>query len=190
MKVKGDSILHIGNFEQEDKRFEVDQLVDCNVDEAKRRLFARFHSAGHLLDIAMNRAGRTDLKPTKGYHFSSGAYVEYMGNIDADKRDSLCVDLTKHCNDIIKETPADQKVFKKILPYEEGDKELVKAGGAPSYIPKDQEFRVLKLNQEDWGCPCGGTHVEHVHDIQSVNVTKIQKKGKSIRVSYTLPIPG
>ena len=44
-------------------------------------MFARVHSAGHLLDIAMTRAGRSDLKPSKGYHFAAGAYVEYMGEV-------------------------------------------------------------------------------------------------------------
>jgi len=105
LKIQGDAILHIGNFEPEDKQFEVDSLVDCNVDETKRRLYARYHSAGHLLDIAMNRTGRTDLKPSKGFHFSSGAYVEYIGNIEAKDRESAVAELTKHCNDIISETP-------------------------------------------------------------------------------------
>jgi Ser-tRNA(Ala) deacylase AlaX len=56
--------------------------VVTQIDENERRMLARVHSAGHLLDIAMMRAGRTDLKPSKGYHFSSSAYVEYLGKID------------------------------------------------------------------------------------------------------------
>ena len=39
-------------------------------------LWGRLHSAGHLLDTAMNQIGRTDLQPSKGYHFPDGnAYV-------------------------------------------------------------------------------------------------------------------
>lgn len=47
-------------------------------------------------------------------------------------------------------------------------------------------MRVLKLTEEDAGCPCGGTHVAHVSDIEEINITKIQKKGKAIRVAYTV----
>lgn len=68
--------------------------------------------------------------------------------------------------------------------YEEADQELVKAGGIPSYIPAGQSLRVLKLTPEDPGCPCGGTHVQHVGDIEQLIVTKITKKGKAIRVAY------
>ena len=37
---------------------------------------ARIHSAGHALDVAMLALGHT-IRPTKGYHFPDGPYVEY-----------------------------------------------------------------------------------------------------------------
>ena len=77
-------------------------------------------------------------------------------------------------------------VFKKICTYEEADGHLAKAGGVPSYIPKGQDLRVLKLTEDDNGCPCGGTHVNHVSDIKTLNITKITKKGKAIRVAYVV----
>jgi Ser-tRNA(Ala) deacylase AlaX len=42
------------------------------------------------------------------------------------------------------------------------------------------------LTEDDAGCPCGGTHVGHVGDIKGIEISKIVKKGKTIRVSYTL----
>ena len=83
----------MGKFEPASASFAEGSAVECHVDEAKRRLFARVHSAGHLLDIAMVRAGRNDLKPSKGFHFSEGAYVEYIGNVDANARDALVATL-------------------------------------------------------------------------------------------------
>ena len=77
------------------------------MDEAKRRLYARVHSAGHLLDIAMQKAGRTDLKPSKGYHFATGAYVEYVGAVDAKDKEALVADLNKHANQIIQDTASE-----------------------------------------------------------------------------------
>jgi Ser-tRNA(Ala) deacylase AlaX len=33
-------------------------------------------------------------------------------------------------------------------------------------------------------CPCGGTHVENVGEIEQLAVLKVQKKGKNVRVHY------
>ena len=52
------------------------------MDEIKRKTYARYHSAGHLMDIAVRRVGLTHLQPGKGYHFPVGAYVDYIGVID------------------------------------------------------------------------------------------------------------
>jgi Ser-tRNA(Ala) deacylase AlaX len=38
----------------------------------------------------------------------------------------------------------------------------------------------LKLIEEDFGCPCGGTHVESIVDIGRVEITKIKKKKTNI----------
>jgi len=58
--------------------------------------------------------------------------------------------------------------------------------GIPSYIPEGTDFRIVKLNSEDVGCPCGGTHCKNIREIGEVEVTKILKKGKNTRVSYTV----
>ena len=70
-----------------------------------------------------------------------------------------------------------------MLPYEEAEKVLTEV---PPYIPKGDSFRVVKLSSEDRGCPCGGTHVKAIKDIEEMKVTKIVKKGKNTRVSYVV----
>ena len=75
-------------------------------------------------------------------------------------------------------------VWSKNCTYEEAGEALKE--GVPPYIPKGQDLRVIKLTDEDDGCPCGGTHVKHVTDIYEIEVTKIVKKGKNTRVSYTV----
>ena len=69
----------------------------------------------------------------------------------------------------------------KVCEYEEAKEILVEV---PKYIPEGQAFRVVKLMEEDKGCPCGGTHVPHIRDIGKVTVSKIKKAGKNVRVSY------
>ena len=77
--------------------------MKLEVDGEKRKIYAKYHSAGHLMDIAVRRCGQTQLKPGKGYHFPVGAYVEYIGTIDMSLKDKLCADITAAANAIIKE---------------------------------------------------------------------------------------
>ena len=161
-----------------------------HIDLEFRKTNARIHSAGHLLDIAMNRAGRTDLKPGKGYHFVEGPYVEYIGVVEEKDRAPLAEALTKHCNDLIADAAkSDEKVFRKMCSYDEAGKHLAKAGGVPAYIPAGGELRVLKLVEEDLGCPCGGTHVHAIPEIGRVEVTKIKKKKQNTQVAYKVVPP-
>lgn len=102
LKAQEDSIHHVGKFDSEQK-FEAGQEVNLSIDPEFRKINARIHSAGHLLDMAMNRAGRVDLKPGKGYHFQEGPYVEYIGVVPEGERDALLEQLNKHANDIIAE---------------------------------------------------------------------------------------
>lgn len=55
MKIEEHRILHIGSFEKEG--FETDEEVKMEVDMAPRKLNARIHSAGHLLDVGMRKLG-------------------------------------------------------------------------------------------------------------------------------------
>lgn len=104
MKQVGDVIHHYGEFQS--GTIEASEEVKLFINGVDRKMNARIHSAGHLLDVAMKRAGRTDLKPSKGYHFPDGPYVEYEGVVDEADRPALIESLTKHCNDLIEEAKA------------------------------------------------------------------------------------
>merc|ERR1711964_386520 len=97
-------IHHYGGFTK--GTLEPGAEVSIQIDEAKRRLYAKIHSAGHLIDLAA-AAGYGYLKPTKGYHFSDGSYVEYEGNIDGKERAAAKVKIQEELNKLI---AADMKV--------------------------------------------------------------------------------
>ena len=80
-------------------------------------------------------------------------------------------DLNACCEKLIKEQKQEEGVFSKLLSYEEASKVL--NGDVPPYIKEGSDFRVVKLTNDDLGCPCGGTHVKHLSDIQTITVTKI-----------------
>ena len=82
----------------------------------------------------------------------------------------------------MEETSEEDSVWSKICEYSEGADAL--GGKAPDYIPEGKDFRVVKLMKGDLGCPCGGTHVKHIKEIGALKITKVQNKGKNVRVSY------
>jgi Ser-tRNA(Ala) deacylase AlaX len=151
-------IEQLGHF-KDDQKFSVGDKVDINVDPEKRKLHARIHSGGHLLDAAFNNLGWNQLIPTKGYHFPEGAYVEYEGEIAADKRESVIQQLNAESEKLI-ESASDV-----IVTANAGERIVTICGVS---------------------CPCGGTHVKNVSLIQSLRVTRIKKSKKSVRVSYNV----
>ena len=48
------------------------------IDPVTRNLHMKIHSAGHLIDLAVERL-KYEWAAGKGYHFQEGSYVEYKG---------------------------------------------------------------------------------------------------------------
>ena len=97
------TILHIGTFNDSTvTSFDQNDTVSMVVDEKNRRACARSHSAGHLLDQAMIKAGM-NMKGLKGYHFLKGSYVEFDGSVPAPERQPLKEKLQLHVNELISE---------------------------------------------------------------------------------------
>ena len=85
----GETVKHYGNFtnggpDQLPKGSKV--ALQINLDD--RRLYARIHSAGHLLDAAVQNLG-LQLEPGKGYHFPNSPFVEYKGTIPPSDRNDI-----------------------------------------------------------------------------------------------------
>jgi Ser-tRNA(Ala) deacylase AlaX len=160
----------------------VNRQFNMKINEEKRKLFARIHSAGHLLDIAV---GKLDLKivPGKGYHFPDSPYVEYNGSLDKGSINYLTEQIEKISNEVIETIPQENVSISKFYDYDEGKKVFQ---NIPSYLPEGKNFRWVKLTNEDIGCPCGGTHVQHVKDIKGMKINKITIKGKIVRISYNV----
>jgi Ser-tRNA(Ala) deacylase AlaX len=178
-----DLVLHKISKEEFSKlAIQLNDEFDMKINEDKRRLYARLHSAGHLLDISVNKIG-LNLVPGKGYHFQDGPYVEYSGTVDKSKIPSLVEEIEKISNEIISQSTFENQTISKFYDFEDGKKEF---GTIPSYLPENKPFRWVKLLKEDLGCPCGGTHVKHVKDIQSMKINKITNKGKLVRISYNV----
>ncbi|GMH76348.1 hypothetical protein TrRE_jg11635 [Triparma retinervis] len=80
----------------------VGEAWDLIVDQDSRDTFSKFHSAGHMVDRAMELCGY-NLPATKGYHFLDSPYVEYKGTVEAPKREALIAQLNEKFKELIEE---------------------------------------------------------------------------------------
>uniref|UniRef100_A0A1J3ET73 Alanine--tRNA ligase n=1 Tax=Noccaea caerulescens TaxID=107243 RepID=A0A1J3ET73_NOCCA len=184
VRSKDGIVLHYGVFEgsnpESEMNIEKGKEVHLVVDESRRKLNSRLHSAGHLLDLCMQKVGLGHLEPGKGYHFPDGPFVEYKGIVPQDELQVKQKELDAEADELISKGG---KVYAAILPYEEAS--VLCGGSLPDYIPKGSTPRILRLG-ENIGCPCGGTHVSDISDIISMKVTQIRTKKGMTKVFYTI----
>lgn len=143
----------------------VGMKVHCVVDEERRQLHSRLHSAGHLVDVALNEL-KINWMPGKGYHFPDGPYVEYIGEIGDMNIDDLKLRIEEKCNEIIS---------RGIKTHIQFDNDRLR-DGKPTRTVFYGEYGVL----------CGGTHVSNLNEIVSIGIRKIKKKKDKVKVSYTI----
>ncbi|KAL9237675.1 hypothetical protein vseg_012196 [Gypsophila vaccaria] len=176
---------HVENLEgglEPEWKIEKGTGVQLHVDESRRVLNSRLHSAGHLLDISMCNVGLGHLVAGKANHFPDGPWVEYKGTFAQSELKTKQEELEKDVNALISRGG---KVSVAVLPYEEAA-ELC-GGQLPHYIPKDSNPRIIKLG-ENLGCPCGGTHVRDISDIRSIEVSQIRVKKGTTKVFYNIGV--
>lgn len=146
----------------------IGDIVRCNVDKERRMLNSRLHSAGHLIDMALKEMGK-DWKPTKGYHFPNGPYVEYATDVAEIDLELIKEQLEKTCADIIR-----RNIQTNITFDTSEDKSMTGPGGKP--------LRTVWYG--DFGIQCGGTHVDQLGDIGACRIRKIKKEGNGFRIGY------
>ena len=158
-------VRHIGEFEE--GVFRKGERVRCFVNQERRVLHSRLHSAGHVVDMAVSSLDLPWI-PGKGYHFPNGPYVEYSGTVEDSEKEKLRVDIQDVCNGFI-----DQAIeTKPVLMAKEKMHEVCRF--VPDYFPEGKPTRVVMYG--DFGVPCGGTHVVNLRDIGHLTIRKISNK--------------
>lgn len=166
-------VKHIGKFES--GSFQSGETVKCLVDEARRTLHSKIHSAGHVVDMAVS-ALQLNWLPGKGYHFPEGPYVEYAGSLDGLDKEKLKTDIENLCNKFVAEDRETKLIFMEKIKMKEV------CHFVPDYIPEGKPARVVMYG--DFGVPCGGTHVGRLSNIRQITIRKIKASGENIRVAY------
>ena len=168
-------VLHIGHFEN--GSFAVGDKVTCIVEKDRRELHTRLHSAGHVVDMAVNELGY-DWVPAKGYHFPDAPYIEYHGSIGDEAGEQIAAKLESKVADILQR---DTKTEIKFMPKEEMSRYC---RHVPEYLPEGKPGRIVLYG--DFGVPCGGTHVAELKDVRHVAIRKVKAHGDIVHVAYEL----
>ncbi len=168
-------VMHIGYYES--RPFAHNENVKCIVNKERRILNTRLHSAGHLLDMAVNELGY-DWIPGKGYHFPDGPYVEYQADLGSESGEAIARKLQKQMTDILGRNLQTEIRF---MPKEEMSQYC---RHVPDYLPAEKPSRIVLYG--DFGVPCGGTHVASLAEIGNVTIRKIKGKNETVRVSYNI----
>jgi Ser-tRNA(Ala) deacylase AlaX len=166
------TVLHVGIITA--GTFSAGDKVACMVDTTRRAINTRLHSAGHLLDKAVNSL-ELGWVPGKGAHYPHMSFVEYEADVVVD--DALIVRLQAEVDQQAASTYENKILFVPVAEMGRYCRYI------PANIPTNKPARVV-LYADDFGIPCGGTHVRNVKDIGKIMVTKVKSKKGITKVSY------
>jgi Ser-tRNA(Ala) deacylase AlaX len=167
---------HIGAYQS--GKLNVGDAVRCSVDANRREVNTRLHSAGHLVDMAVDHLGLPWVAG-KGAHYPHMSFVEYDAEITPEEAKAIQSDIETVTNEIIAKGSHNEIRFMPVSEMHTVCKHV------PENIPTNKPARVV-LYSETFGIPCGGTHVKDVHDIGHVTISKVKSKKGITKVSYTV----
>lgn len=186
-------VYHIGTYSEDSVgEFQVSTTVQCEVDEERRMLNAREHSAGHLIGMVMQKY-RPDFNPTKGHHFPGECYVAYEGEVPEEEREAFREEVEELVNTAIAMDIPNEIRFVDIAELE------TLCDMIPLYVPRDKPCRIASvrfdrgntealelagLPSKIMTMPCGGTHVSSLGVIKGIRIKKCSSKKGVVKLSY------
>ena len=169
-------VHHFGLFKKGE--FVVGDQVECKVDHERRNVNTRLHSAGHVIDMAIDAVG-LDWVATKGQHYTHLSAIEYQGSFESEQSEELKQKIEQKANELVSEGLVNAIKF---MPVEEMSQIC---RHVPDNIPSNKPARVVVYG-DSFGVPCGGTHVSNLGEVGKINIPKIKSKKGVIRVNYTV----
>lgn len=146
------------------------------INSPKRDYHSRLHTAGHLIDLAIEHLISTlgSLGKSKANHHPGEAFVEYIGSIANEAQESI----QSEVNAVVS---ANLPV--NIVWWDE-EKLRESAVAAPDTIPPPEGglYRVVEI--EGSCCPCGGTHLPTTADVGEVVIKRISRRKGVSKVYY------
>ncbi len=163
-------VWHFGEFET--GAFTAGEEVALEIDRDKRKIHARIHSAGHLMDCAIEAMG-INLNLNKGFHFVEGPYIEGDGTVEDTEK--FKAELEQKLNELVASGLSMQK---QVLTETEARERGITA-------PPGKDVRLLNFDGYK-PCGCGGTHVTNSKDIGQIVIRKVSSKQGKTKIAYAV----
>lgn len=151
--------------------------VSGKVDHKRRQVNTRLHSAGHVIDRAIDGLG-LDWIATKGQHYPHLSAVEYSGTWDSENAEQLRMAIEERVNEYIGNGSTNT------LQFMTPDEMKTVCKHVPANLPQNKPSRIVMY--DDFGIPCGGTHVSNINQIGKIAIQKLKAKKGVIRVTYSV----
>lgn len=147
--------------------------VHLHIHEEKRKLQAKLHSAGHLIDCAVSLLQIPNFHAIKGYHFPDNPYVEFEGSIDTPE--TILPALQQKIDDLVSQN----------LCFEKRNLTSDEAKAQGIIVPIGKSARLVNL---EWflACWCGGTHISSTSEIGKLTIRKIKSSQGKTKISYVI----
>lgn len=155
--------------------------VHCRIDWDKRYTLMRMHTAAHILSRVMfEETGAHTAGNQLGTEQSRIDFT--LDDFDKDKIPGWI----DKANDIIRKGGKVEKTF---MERDEALKIPGFAGPSPHLMQDYGTLRVVDIEGVD-AQPCGGTHLDDISEIGTIEFVKAQNKGKNNRrIYYSLSLP-
>lgn len=151
--------------------------VEMSVNEGNRFVNSKIHTAGHLIASSVERLA-AGLTAVKGYHYPNGSYVEFV----LDQSDAVPPDIDLLNQELASLILEGKSIAVGFFEYAE----LVEKGAnVPDFFKDQKSIRAVTI--EGFApMPCGGTHLDNINEMKSLEVTKIKNKKGNIKFSYVV----
>jgi len=182
------------NFNNGRIKYYVDQLptkieegdeIAMHIDRKSRIQNSAYHTAGHWIASIVTENLLLPLIPLKGFHFSTGAYVEFDGSLE-----DLPADLLYQIEYAMRiDQQAQLKIKAHVVSVADFHAQRTEISVAKNFQPMtDRPLRLVQFDNYK-AVPCGGTHLSSVSELKSLTPTKVKMKNGKIRISYSMEVP-
>ncbi|KAF2647509.1 ThrRS/AlaRS common domain-containing protein [Lophiostoma macrostomum CBS 122681] len=186
-------ILHLGifpsNAESSDSQtplsFSQNHTIVQEIDQEKRFLHSRLHTAGHVIGAAINILAKTasssaasgipaDVADGKASHYPGAAFVEFTGLIPGTAK----AHIQELVDKLVQEDLAVRVDF-----WTEAEANAKCISGADGIAGDENGVRVVEIGDRG-SYPCGGTHVKTLRELGRVVIRGVKRQKGVSKVSY------
>ena len=156
----------------------VGNTVYCEIDWNQRYKVMRLHTAGHILDYAVQKVYGDIVNTLDAFHGPPEAYVGYEAEPPSS---NMVKEIERIANEIVR------KGKKVSYVYVTRDKLQDVIFNAPNInrLPKSRIYRVVIIEDVN-GIPCTGTHVRNTKEVGSIEITKVEANNRMFRLYYNV----